>query len=335
MATQYEKSDFTKHFVNLASQRLGAIIQEVTDDFFAEAKRMLQDSEPVFQADRFDDHGKWMDGWESRRKREPGYDFAVIQLGARGIVRGVEIDTRHFTGNFPPQASLQGLDRRSGKTHSQEKWEDLIPISNLGPDQQHFFSIDGPRTFTHLRLNIFPDGGIARLRVYGEPMPQWSEIDVSQILELSSIALGGRIVGYNDAHYGIPWVILTSGRGINMGDGWETSRRREPGHDWILVRLGATAEIEKVEVDTAHFKGNFPDQCSLQASLIGKESDEELTFAAEEWPELLPPQKLSMDQQHFYEKSQLLNLGPVNAVRLNIFPDGGISRLRIYGRPLF
>ena len=120
-----------------------------------------------------------------------------------------------------------------------------------------------------------------------------------------------------------------------MGDGWETRRRRETGHDWILVRLGATAEIEKVEVDTAHFKGNYPDRCSLQTSLIGKESDEELTFTSEEWPELLPPQKLSMDQQHFYEKSQLLNMGPVNAVRLNIFPDGGISRLRIYGRPLF
>ncbi len=188
---------------------------------------------------------------------------------------------------------------------------------------------------THVRLNIFPDGGIARLRVYGDPHPDWSGIDMSQIMEVSSIELGGRIAGYNDAHYGMPWVILTSGRGKNMGDGWETRRRREPGHDWILVRLGATAEIEKVEVDTAHFKGNYPDRCSLQASMAGNESDEELAAKAEKWPELLSPQKLSMDQQHFFQKQQLQNLGPVNCVRLNIFPDGGISRLRIFGRPQF
>jgi allantoicase len=155
------------------------------------------------------------------------------------------------------------------------------------------------------------------------------------MLELSSIALGGRIAGYNDAHYGMPWVILTPGRGINMGDGWETRRRREPGHDWILVRLGATAEIKKIEVDTAHFKGNYPDRCSIQASKMGIETDDELALAADAWPELLTPQKLSMDHQHFYQKQQLTKLGPVNCVRLNIFPDGGISRLRIYGRPQF
>ena len=335
MTGKHEKPDFAKHLVNLASQRLGTMVLEVSDDFFAEAKRMLQDSEPVFLPDEYDDHGKWMDGWESRRRREPGHDSTVIQLGARGVIRGVEIDTRHFTGNYPPQASLQGVDPHSGFNNSSEKWEELIPVSDLGPDQQHYFPINNNRAFSHLRLNIFPDGGIARLRVYGEPLPRWSEIDGSQMLELSSIALGGRIAGYNDAHYGMPWVILTPGRGINMGDGWETRRRREPGHDWILVRLGATAEIKKIEVDTAHFKGNYPDRCSIQASKMGIETDDELALAADAWSELLAPQKLSMDHQHFYQKQQLTKLGPVNCVRLNIFPDGGISRLRIYGRPQF
>ena len=329
------KPDFSKHMVNLASRRLGAKVQEVSDDFFAEAKRMLQDSEPTFKPDLYDEHGKWMDGWESRRRREPGHDYAVVQLGTRGIVHGLDIDTRHFTGNYPPQASVEGMDCGSVTNPVSGDWEELLPISELGSDRQHFFSIKNRRPLTHVRLNIFPDGGIARLRVYGDPHPDWSGIDMSQILEVSSIELGGRIAGYNDAHYGMPWVILTSGRGKNMGDGWETRRRREPGHDWILVRLGATAEIEKVEVDTAHFKGNYPDRCSLQASMAGNESDEELAAKAEKWPELLSPQKLSMDQQHFFQKQQLQDLGPVNCVRLNIFPDGGISRLRIFGRPQF
>ena len=219
------KPDFSKHLVNLASRRLGAKVQEVSDDFFAEAKRMLQDSEPTFKPDLYDEHGKWMDGWESRRRREPGHDYAVVQLGTRGIVHGIDIDTRHFTGNYPPQASVEGMDCGSVTNPVSGDWEELLPVSELGSDRQHLFSIKNRRPLTHVRLNIFPDGGIARLRVYGDPHPDWSGIDMSQIMEVSSIELGGRIAGYNDAHYGMPWVILTSGRGKNMGDGWETRRR--------------------------------------------------------------------------------------------------------------
>ena len=160
------KPDFSKHMVNLASQRLGAIIKEVSDDFFAEAKRMLQDSEPTFKPDLYDEHGKWMDGWESRRRREPGHDYAVVQLGTRGIVHGMDIDTRHFTGNYPPQASVEGMDCGSVTNPVSGDWEELLPISELGSDRQHFFSIKNRRPLTHVRLNIFPDGGIARLRVY-------------------------------------------------------------------------------------------------------------------------------------------------------------------------
>lgn len=324
--------EFARHLVNLASPRLGAEALETSDDFFAPKERLLQDSEPVFIAGKFDDHGKWMDGWESRRRRGGGHDHVVVRLGTRGIVRGVDIDTRHFTGNYPPQASLQAADSDHDTPVDELNWRELLGRTDLGPNSHHYCAIADAQSVSHLRLNIFPDGGVARLRVYGEPLAASLGADPGQVLELSAIANGGRIAGFNDAHYGDPWVILIPGRGINMGDGWETRRRREPGHDWILVRLGAPGVIERVEVDTAHFKGNYPDQCSIQGALIERLDDAALGIAAENWPELMPPKKLEMDRQHFFDQSALRDVGAVNCVRLNIFPDGGVSRFRVYGR---
>ncbi|MDP6855584.1 MAG: allantoicase [Arenicellales bacterium] len=325
--------EFARHLVNLVSPRLGGEALASSDDFFAPKERLLQDSEPVFIPDKFDEHGKWMDGWESRRRRGGGHDHVVVRLGTRGIVRGVDIDTRHFTGNYPPQASLEAADGDFDSPVDELHWRELLGPSDLGPDSHHYCAVADAGPVSHLRLNIFPDGGVARLRVYGEPLPDWSRTDPGQALELSAIANGGRIAGFNDAHYGDPWVILIPGRGINMGDGWETRRRREPGHDWILVRLGAPGVIERVEVDTAHFKGNYPDRCSIQAALVGNTTDQALAGLAGEWPELMAPVKLAMDHQHFFAAQELSDLGAVNCVRLNIFPDGGISRFRVYGRP--
>jgi allantoicase len=324
--------EFARHLVNLASPRLGGEALETSDDFFAPKERLLQDSEPVFIADKFDDHGKWMDGWESRRRRGGGHDHVVVRLGTRGIVRGVDIDTRHFTGNYPPQASLEAADSDHDTPVDELNWRELHGPTDLGPDSHHYCAIADAQPVSHLRLNIFPDGGVARLRAYGEPLANRLGTDPGEVLELSAIANGGRIAGFNDAHYGDPWVILIPGRGINMGDGWETRRRREPGHDWILVRLGAPGVIERVEVDTAHFKGNYPDQCSIQGALTEGLDDAALGVAAENWPELMPQKKLAMDRQHFFDRSALRDIGAVNCVRLNIFPDGGISRFRVHGR---
>jgi allantoicase len=256
----------------------------------------------------------------------------VVRLGTRGIVRGVDIDTRHFTGNYPPQASLQAADSDHDTPVDELNWRELHGRTDLGPNSHHYCAIADAQPVSHLRLNIFPDGGVARLRVYGEPLANRLGADPGEVLELSAIANGGRIAGFNDAHYGDPWVILIPGRGINMGDGWETRRRREPGHDWILVRLGAPGVIERVEVDTAHFKGNYPDQCSIQGTLIKGLDDAAIGISAENWPELMPPKKLEMDRQHFFDQSALRDVGAVNCVRLNIFPDGGISRFRVHGR---
>ncbi|NND49549.1 MAG: allantoicase, partial [Rhizobiales bacterium] len=241
--------DFAVRYANLASPRFGTVAVEASDEFFAAKERMLADAEPQFDADRYDDNGKWMDGWESRRKRGPGNDWCLIRLGVSARVRGIDIDTRHFTGNYPPAARLEGAfcDERP----ADGAFASLMPVKSLGPDAHHFVAIDHAAPVNWLRLNIYPDGGIARLRIYGEPVPQWRASGPDAVHELSALANGGRIVACNDAHYGDPWAILAPGRGANMGDGWETRRRREPGHDWMIVELGHAGLIERIEVDTA------------------------------------------------------------------------------------
>ena len=326
-----ELPEFARNGINLASPRLGAEAIYATDDFFADKSRMLQDAPAVWLEDKYDNNGKWMDGWESRRRRQGGHDWCVVKLGVKGVIRGVDIDTRHFTGNYPPAASLEACVSDAAPD-DKTVWTEILPAQGLGPSASHFFAIHSAQAWTHVRLHIYPDGGVARLRIYGEPVPQWQASDKKAVYELSAVRNGGRIVGYNDAHYGTVWTLLTQGRGVNMGDGWETRRRREPGNDWIVIALGAPGIIERVEVDTCHYKGNFPDRCALQAALMENVPQRSLIQASMFWPELMGEQKLAADTIHTFESQKLHSLGPVSHVKLNIFPDGGVSRLRIFGR---
>jgi allantoicase len=330
MSSRDHFPDFVGNSVNLASPRLGSQAILASDDFFADKSRLLQDSEPVFIPDKYDQNGKWMDGWESRRRRGGGHDFCVIKLGVKGQVRGVDIDTRHFTGNYPPAASIEAVLAEKGLSE-QTLWREIVPMTKLGPSQQHFIGVSDRGVYDHLRLNIFPDGGVARLRVYGDPIADWEGKDRRARYELSALKNGGRIVAYNDAHYGSVWTMLLEGRGINMGDGWETRRRREPGNDWIIVKLGAAGIVDRIEVDTAHYKGNYPDRCSISAAMVPSPSGTSVISEAMFWPELLGEQKLEADKIHAFDGNTIAKLGLVNHVRLNIFPDGGISRLRIFG----
>ncbi|WP_066454480.1 allantoicase [Castellaniella caeni] len=322
---------FATRHPNLASEKLGAKIVSCTDEFFASASRMLQDSEPVFIVGKFDDHGKWMDGWETQRRRNGGNDTAIIKLGLPGSIRGLDINTSHFTGNFPPAASVQ-VANCAGEPDAQTEWVELVPAKSLQGNSHHFVEFDDERVWSHVRLNIFPDGGVARLRVYGQPACNWDKQDPSALYEVSALASGGRIVAYNDSHFGSPMPLLTPGRGVNMGDGWETRRRREPGNDWVIIELGHPVTVEKIEIDTAHFKGNYPDRVSVQGALVKESTDQSLVTQAMFWPEVLGEQKTEMDKQHFYEGATLKAVGPVSHVRVNMFPDGGISRVRIWGR---
>jgi allantoicase len=320
--------DFARCCVNLATPRLGAEAVSASDEFFAPRARLIDDAAAVFIPDKYDDHGKWMDGWESRRKRSPGHDHCIVRLGVKGRIRGVDIDTSHFTGNYPPAASIEAC--LAGKRPlSQATWREIVPATTLGPSAHHFVAVGDDGVFDHVRLNIYPDGGVARLRVYGEPVAAWADDGGDGVYELSALANGGRIVGCNDAHYGSVWTLITPGRGRDMGDGWETRRRREPGNDWLVLALGAPGLIERIEIDTCHFKGNFPDRAAVAGALVAGGGDRSLITRAMLWPEVLGPRKLQADHLHTFA---VRHPQPVSHVRLDIFPDGGVSRLRVFGR---
>jgi allantoicase len=275
-----------------------------------------------------------MDGWESRRRRTPGHDWCIVALGLRGRIHGVNVDTRHFTGNYPSHCSIDALDtvaaiRPSLRAAEGAPWREIVPQSALRGDGDNLFPVDDEQPWTHVRLNIFPDGGVARLRVYGEAVVDWQRLIArGRLVDLATVRHGGLVLGASDMHFGARDNLIMPDRAANMGDGWETRRRRGPGHDWVVIRLGRPGVIARVEIDTNHFKGNYPESASLEGCFAPRAGLDRLS--AESWSELLPRTKLGPDRRHLFSR-ELRRAGEVSHVRLNIFPDGGISRLRVYG----
>ena len=330
--TPKDAPDFTRKWVNLAAGQRGALALAASDEFFAPKQRMLEAQAAVFIPGKYDEHGKWMDGWETRRKRTEGHDWCIVQLAWPGIVKGVDIDTRHFTGNYPPAASIEACSSASAPDE-RTVWTGLVPPTALRGDSHHYIEVEDTRVWTHVRLSIFPDGGVARLRVYGQVVPPTSRSALAaDIIDLVALENGGRAIACNDQHFGSIWNLIAPGRGVDMGDGWETRRRREPGNDWAILALGRAGRVARVEVDTGHYKGNYPDRCSLQATEVLGGTDESLITQSMFWRVLLPEQKLEMDRQQVFER-EIVELGPITHVRLNIFPDGGVGRLRVFGMP--
>lgn len=329
LAPSSDLPDFIARWPNLAQPRLGAVVLSASDEFFASKERLLNPEPPLFVPGKFDEHGKWMDGWETRRRRGPGHDWCIIRLGLSGTVAGVDIDTSHFTGNYPPAASLDGY-RGDHDPEADAVWTSLLPATALQGNRHHYLAIDDSRIWSHLRLNIYPDGGVARLRVHGQPHCDWTRRDRGSLYDLLALEHGGRALAWNDQHFGAAANLLLPGRGLTMGDGWETRRRREPGHDWALLALGHPGVIRRIEVDTAHFKGNFPDRCALQAAFAPDVPEAALVAQSQFWPTLLPEQPLRADAIQIFE-SEIQQLGPISHIRFNILPDGGVSRLRLFG----
>lgn len=326
--------DWAQRSVDLANPRLGAKALYASDDFFAEVSRMLNPEPAQFVPGKFDTNGKWMDGWESRRKRVAGHDWALVKLGVKGVIRGFDVDTSHFTGNYPPAVSIEATVSANDDVDALKAaaWTEILPATPLGPSSHHILECASTDAWTHLRVNIFPDGGIARLRVYGRPVGALENLAGDALVDLVAMENGGRAVSWNDASFGSTVsALMLPGRGMNMGDGWETRRRREPGNDWCVLELGAPGTVEKIEVDTAFFKGNYPDRCSIQAACVTGGTDRSITTQSMFWQTLLPEQKLSMDAVHTFTE-EIARLGPITHVRFNIFPDGGVSRLRLWGR---
>ncbi len=322
--------DFTE-LVDLASERLGGAVLYANDDFFAPKENLLKQSAPVFLEGEYTERGKWMDGWESRRKRTPGFDWCIIRLGLSGVIRGAVVDTSHFKGNFPAQCSLEACTM-SGQPDVEElitestEWAEILPVSTLEGDSLNPFSIQNGERFTHLRFKIYPDGGVARLRIYGEVVPDWQRLERrGGEIDLAAVEHGGLVLACSDMFFGHRHNLIMPGRGINMSDGWETKRRRGPGHDWVILRLGRRSVVHRIEVDTSHFKGNFPESCSLEAC----DAVEELT-SAQTWTEVLARTRLQAHTRHQFE-DEIKAAGAVSHLRFNIYPDGGVSRLRVYG----
>jgi allantoicase len=318
---------------DLASSRVGGRAIATNDDFFAPMSNLVKPEPAVFVPGKFTARGKWMDGWESRRRRTPGHDWCVVALGMRGVVRGVNVDTSHFTGNYPSHCSIEAIDARRAPKRAElaaegDPWTTLLEKTALRGNSENLLAIQNDRPWTHVRLNIFPDGGVARLRVYGEVAVNWVEVAPGRrIVDLASIRHGGLVVGASDMHFGAKDNLIMPGRAPNMGDGWETRRRRGPGYDWAIVRLGTTGMVSRLEIDTNHYKGNYPESASLEGCLEPGGGIQALGSAS--WLEILPRTKLKAHHRHVFSK--LAAVGPVSHVRLNIFPDGGISRLRVHG----
>jgi allantoicase len=326
-----EKIIFTNGLIDLAQPRLGTKVIYKTDDFFASANRIINPTEPVFKVGVFDKHGKWMDGWESRRKRTAGHDFIIIKLGKPGTIKKVDVDTSHFNGNQPAMISIEGANSNSNKIN-QLNWQPLLSKKKTKANSHHYFTVNSNKVFTHIKFNIFPDGGVARLRLYGS-IAKSNKLKNKKI-NLASLLDGSSVIACNNEHFGKAENILAPGKAKNMGDGWETRRRRGKGFDWLILNSLDGKEIDKIEISTHHFKGNFPSHCSLQATYLpNSKNSKQIVKSSIKWKYLLKDAKLSANKVHVF-KNNLMKKDKINFIKINIFPDGGISRFRIYGKSI-
>ena len=306
---------------DVAAERLGGRVLVANDEFFAPKENLLKGAKPVWREDEYTDRGKWMDGWETRRRRTPGHDWCILRLGVPAVVHGVVVDTSYFRGNYPEYCSLEAQaaaeDSAPEVLTGDGQWTEVLPRSALRGDAQNSFAVGHRGRITHLRFNIYPDGGVARLRVFGEPLPA-ADLRPGAVVDLAAIVNGGLVTDCSDMFFGHRHNLILPGRSTHMGDGWETKRRRGPGHDWIVVRLGARGTISRIEVDTDHFKGNAPESCAVDIR-DGEDA---------EWTELLPRTAVEPHSQH---RLNVRAPGPATHARLAIYPDGGIARLRLFG----
>ena len=320
------KEDFAAE-VDLASRWLGGSVLAASDESFGEKESLLTPTPSAFVPGNYGPHGEIVDGWETKRRREPGHDWALIRLGAAGIITGIDVDTSFFTGNFPTTCRIEacGVEGYPGPKALQSaatEWVEIVPRSPLKGDAHNRFDVSDGRRFTHVRLSAFPDGGIARLRVYGHVVPDPRLFDRLTI-DLASQDHGGQVVTSSDGFYTSAAMLNRPDKARNMGDGWETRRRRDDGNDHAVIRLAMPSDVRLVEIDTAHFKYN----ASAEVALCGAG---EALAAADGWTPLLSRRPLQPDTRHVFRLAQ--TGAPVSYVRLDAYPDGGISRVRLWGK---
>lgn len=345
--------------INLVDRRLNSSVVGCSDEFFAACENLLEPQPAVFDAERFTDDGKWMDGWESRRRRIPGHDWAVLKLGAPGVVVGADIDCAYFVGNCPESAWLEGCWAPDA---TDEQLLAGSPEHSEGPDLNHtsaapvaegdevnWFPITqrvtiagGKRNFaqsqtispiTHVRLHIDPDGGVARLRLHGHVLCDWDRLcDDAVEVNLAAAELGASAVYANDSFFGHHDNLLVPTLPRNMGEGWETRRRRGPaGFDWVVIKLAGPGRVDRVVVDTMFFKGNYPATVAIDLALLEEDPKSWAAGTEKMWTEALPESPLTAHAAHEF---QFPSPAVATHVRMRIAPDGGVARLRVFGVPV-
>jgi allantoicase len=321
--------------IDLAAERLGGAVLLANDEFFAPKEALLRAGAPEWREGEYTDRGKWMDGWETRRRRSPGHDWCILRLGVPGAIHGVVVDTAFFRGNFPEQCSIEAASVAPTSApedlldESKTRWSAILGKTALTGDAKNEFAIAGTPRATHLRFSIYPDGGVARLRVFGEPTFDAGRVRAGSEIDLAAMENGGLVVECSDMFFGHRHNLILPGRSTHMGDGWETRRRRGPGHDWSVVRLAARGVIHRVEVDTDHFKGNAPASCMLETIDDPKAASARKTPDGT-WATALPQTPL---QPHARFRFDVSGAQPATHARLSIYPDGGVARLRLFGVP--
>jgi allantoicase len=310
---------------DLASRRVGGSVLHATDELFAAKENLIKTEPPVFAAGEFGAKGKIYDGWEGRRRREPGHDHAIIRLGVPGIVHGVDVDTSFFRGNYPPEVSVEAV-RVDGYPSTAElgelDWQPLVGRVRVTGDACNRYAVGAPRHCTHVRLSLYPDGGVARCRVHGEPLPDPRFL--TGTIDLAAIDNGGQLLDCSDAFYSSAWNLIMPGRPVGMADGWENGRRRDGGFDFATIGLAAAGVVRQIEVDTSYFVGNAP----ASARVLGAVRRPADPVSAVQWTDLLPLIALQPDTRHRF----LVQPGaPATDIRLEVFPDGGVARLRVLG----
>ena len=325
MTQSQTQTDFTA-LPDLAVRSLGGSVVAANDELFAERENLVKPEAPSYQTYTFGHKGQVYDGWETRRRREPGHDWAILRLGLPGVVRGVVVDTAFFKGNYPPEVSVEGASVEDYPTPDELQeaaWTPLVPRYAVKGDAPNRFEVDVPWRFTHVRLCMYPDGGVARLRVHGEGVPD-PRLLVAGALDLAALEHGGEVTGCSNMFYSSPRNLISPGLARVMGEGWETARRRDEGNDWVELRLAGPGVVRLAELDTSYFLGNAPGWASLRA--VDARAADPADPAA--WAELLPRTRLLPDTRHRF---RLAGRAEATHVRLDVFPDGGMARVRLHG----
>ncbi len=359
---------FEQRYTDLASRRLGGQALSCSDDFFAEMENLLKPGRGVFLKGKFTDRGQWMDGWESRRRRflpdgssDDGlrYDWCIIKLGAQGIIRGINADTNHFLGNAPQKVSLDAANIQ-GEPNEHTAWTEIVPITEVQPGHENLINASDANSeavWTHVRFNIYPDGGVARLRVYGDVVPDESKFLPNEPVDLAYVKNGARPLVCSDMFFSHMQNVIMPERGENMGDGWETKRRRnldddalDRDNDWLVLQLAYPGCIQKILLDTCHFKGNYPNAFAVEGTVLTAEQAADIDMLTNdahqdaltagrdinssiEWTTIMPRTALYADREHLYTKEVNHSEQCFTHVRLKMYPDGGISRIRLWGKP--